>query len=56
MDRLTRLRDAAPKLLAACKVALSLNEGTHTHITAESVNRRLRAAIAAAEPASETKQ
>ena len=43
------LADAAPDLLAACKAALSLNEGTHTGVTAEHVNKQLEAAIAKAE-------
>ncbi len=36
-------------LIAACKAALALNEGSHTHLTAEHVNKQLREAIQKAE-------
>ncbi len=43
-----RIRQGSYKLQAACEAALSFNEGTHTGVTAEHVNKLLRDAIAEA--------
>ncbi len=43
-----QIRQASYQLQSACEAALSLNEGTHTGVTAEHVNTMLREAIAMA--------